>query len=368
MDDGKYRAIQRETEPNGTKKTRSGSRGARDSGMDKGSNRKKTYKRRTGERKGKKEWWDKECFETMKELKRRLRKWKRGTMDKEKYLEQRREYKRVCERKKRGGKEQEERVIREIKTEEDVWKYLNKKKKRGDKNNIPIQEWEKHYIELLEGEQGRCWEEGEKEPDNEEGNKLGDEGGNKGVQNRGEDRIRQGEQIKEQATRKIWTTESIKRYREILSQMEQKKQGVEAEVQEIVEWIREATEKKPTKVEREKEKERRNGGTRNVSRTIKEVKKKTKENGKGNDGQRKVPRAKGENTKECVEKKKREERKRKNGNKKNKNRGRCIEYLNKKKKRRDKNNIPIQEWEKHYMELLEGEQGTVWEEGERTRQ
>ncbi|XP_043476186.1 uncharacterized protein LOC122507501 [Leptopilina heterotoma] len=90
-----------------------------------------------------------------KEIK--IRKWKIGKIDKSAYLEKRREWRTICKQKEKDHKEKEENDLKNIKDEKEVWKYLNKgrKKKSIEDNNIKDEEWIEHFKNLLEGSEVR---------------------------------------------------------------------------------------------------------------------------------------------------------------------------------------------------------------------
>jgi hypothetical protein len=58
-----------------------------------------------------------------------------------------------CREKKKQKGEREEKEIKEIRTEREVWKYINRerKKKESVSEEITIQEWEEYFMKLLEG-------------------------------------------------------------------------------------------------------------------------------------------------------------------------------------------------------------------------
>jgi hypothetical protein len=63
-------------------------------------------------------------------------------------------YKERCrEKKKKPRREKGEKEIKEIRTEREVWKYINRerKKKESVSKEITMQEWENYFMKLLEG-------------------------------------------------------------------------------------------------------------------------------------------------------------------------------------------------------------------------
>ena len=102
-------------------------------------------------------WWDSECREKKKEVRRELRRWRGGNGSREVYKRRRGEYKELCERKK---EEERERLIREVaeaKTENKVWDIVNRgrKKRRGVDERIKKEEWKEHFMGLLGGVENR---------------------------------------------------------------------------------------------------------------------------------------------------------------------------------------------------------------------
>jgi len=74
-------------------------------------------------------WWDEECREKKKEVRLELRRWRKEKEEGGKYSSSKREYKEVCERKR---KEESERMIiqvEEAKTEGKVWELIRKERK-----------------------------------------------------------------------------------------------------------------------------------------------------------------------------------------------------------------------------------------------
>ncbi|OXU17255.1 hypothetical protein TSAR_008375 [Trichomalopsis sarcophagae] len=86
-----------------------------------------------------------------------LKKWRKGFQPKV-YLQKKREWKKHCWKTEQAFKETEEAELRNIKRENDVWKYLNKSRKKRIKieNNIKENDWLQHFINLLEGSEEKC--------------------------------------------------------------------------------------------------------------------------------------------------------------------------------------------------------------------
>ncbi|KAL0098850.1 hypothetical protein PUN28_020795 [Cardiocondyla obscurior] len=97
-----------------------------------------------GERKEKavEDWWDKECRRSKRKVKEELEKWREGRGSWNKYKKSKKEYKKLCDRKKEEEKKKWEKEVEQTKTEEDVWKIVNKGRKgrRGVDEKIEIRE------------------------------------------------------------------------------------------------------------------------------------------------------------------------------------------------------------------------------------
>jgi len=89
-------------------------------------------------------------------VRRELRIWKKGER-KEIYKEKKREYKELCERKRREEDERFEREIEEVGCEREVWRVINRERKHRKKvnENIEMEEWREHFMEVLGGVDGR---------------------------------------------------------------------------------------------------------------------------------------------------------------------------------------------------------------------
>jgi hypothetical protein len=98
-------------------------------------------------------WWDRECEQSKKEVVKALREWRRNKIDRSRFLEAKRRYRERCREKKKQKWEREEKEIKEIRTEREVWKYINRKRKKKESvsKEITIQEWEEYFMKLLEG-------------------------------------------------------------------------------------------------------------------------------------------------------------------------------------------------------------------------
>jgi hypothetical protein len=98
-------------------------------------------------------WWDRECEQAKREVVKALRGWRRNKIDRSRFLEAKRRYRERCREKKKQKREREEKEIKEIRTEREVWKYINRERKKKEpvSEEITIQEWEEYFMKLLEG-------------------------------------------------------------------------------------------------------------------------------------------------------------------------------------------------------------------------
>lgn len=130
----------------------------------------KTRKRELGDR----DWWDRMCTRGKRKVKRILRKWRKGKVSREKYMEERRKWKELLETKQKKRKEEEEKELRGLKNEAEVWKYINKRRgRKEDKgNNIKKEEWKNYFQDLLEGSEEEE-KKGREEKDEEEKQREG---------------------------------------------------------------------------------------------------------------------------------------------------------------------------------------------------
>lgn len=81
-----------------------------------------------------------------------LRKWREGKGSREEYGRGKREYRRLCERRK---EEKREELIeaREAKTQNQVWRVINRERRRKAEinNRIEMREWDEYFRDILGG-------------------------------------------------------------------------------------------------------------------------------------------------------------------------------------------------------------------------
>lgn len=104
-------------------------------------------------------WWDEEYRREKKKLEEELRRWRRmsGGDGSDRYREEKRKFKELCEEKKRKGRERWEREVERTRTEGQVWSVVNRgrKRRRKIKESFEMGEWERYFRRLLGGEDRR---------------------------------------------------------------------------------------------------------------------------------------------------------------------------------------------------------------------
>ncbi|KAK2574800.1 hypothetical protein KPH14_012991, partial [Odynerus spinipes] len=100
---------------------------------------------------GEKRWIDSDWKERKRKLRKKLRDWKKGKCNKEELWQERKEYKEWCEFKRRKLIEEEEVKLYNIKSEKEVWSYINRFRRRREEINedITIEEWRQHFMMSL---------------------------------------------------------------------------------------------------------------------------------------------------------------------------------------------------------------------------
>ena len=118
-------------------------------------------------------WWDEQCREEKKKVRKELRRWRRKGGDGGEYRESKRKYGRMCEEKRKEELERWEKELEGVRTEGQVWKVVNRERKRRKRVNegIKMEAWEEHFKGLLGGVEWRVRRSGRSErgEDREEG-------------------------------------------------------------------------------------------------------------------------------------------------------------------------------------------------------
>ena len=101
-------------------------------------------------------WWDEECMEGKKRVRKELRKWRGKTGDGNIYREEKLKYKKLIEKKKKEENEKWEKEVKGIRTEGQVWEMVKRegKKRRVVDKSIKREEWEEYFRGLLGGVEG----------------------------------------------------------------------------------------------------------------------------------------------------------------------------------------------------------------------
>lgn len=99
------------------------------------------------------EWYDRECRTKKRELRRQLRKLKRGKIEGKEYTDKRREYKEMVKKKKEKWGEELLARLNKIREGKEFWEEVNKRRKRREtiSKRIEAETWEKHFRGLLDG-------------------------------------------------------------------------------------------------------------------------------------------------------------------------------------------------------------------------
>lgn len=101
--------------------------------------------------------WNRECEVKKREVRRELRKWWRGVEGEERFKGLKREYKELCERRKKEENEKWEKQVKEARRECEVWRIVNRKRKEWKRVNegISMEEWKEYFTRQLGGVEGR---------------------------------------------------------------------------------------------------------------------------------------------------------------------------------------------------------------------
>ena len=114
----------------------------------------KTIKVKKGKVKGwTKLWWDKDCKRIQKKVKKAYKDWKKGETDRLKFVVSRKELRGMCREKEEKKKKEVEEEIKNINTEGEAWKFINRmrKKKEGMSEKIERREWWDYFKEMFNG-------------------------------------------------------------------------------------------------------------------------------------------------------------------------------------------------------------------------
>lgn len=93
------------------------------------------------------------CENRKKEVRKELRSWRRGEGEGKEFRRKRKEYRELCEGKKKEENEKWERRAMEVKRESKVWELINRERKKRARINegIEMEEWKEYFMGLLGG-------------------------------------------------------------------------------------------------------------------------------------------------------------------------------------------------------------------------
>lgn len=100
-------------------------------------------------------WYDQDCKAKKREIYKVLRKVKKGFGEIDVVRKKRREYKVLCKTKREEKLRLIQEEIKQIKSETEAWKYINKirgKKKNYAESSIGMEEWTNYFKDLLYGQ------------------------------------------------------------------------------------------------------------------------------------------------------------------------------------------------------------------------
>jgi len=97
--------------------------------------------------------WNRRC-KGKREVRKMYRRWRKGKIGRNCYLEERRKFKNLLEEVQKLKRTREEEELRNMKRETEVWNFINKKRglRKWNGNNIGEEEWRRYFMGLLEGE------------------------------------------------------------------------------------------------------------------------------------------------------------------------------------------------------------------------
>ena len=106
---------------------------------------------------GRRGWFSKEWKRRKREIRKIIRWYKRGKIEREKYLEETGDFNEWCKKEREKYETEEEWKRNAITTKAEAWKYINRfrKKREGGDEEISIEDWNRHFMELLVGKNER---------------------------------------------------------------------------------------------------------------------------------------------------------------------------------------------------------------------
>ena len=84
-------------------------------------------------------WWDKDCKRMKKKVKKANKDWKKGEIDRLRFVETRKELRGMCMEKEEKKQKEVEEEIKNIKTEGEPWKFSNRMRKKKERISEKIE-------------------------------------------------------------------------------------------------------------------------------------------------------------------------------------------------------------------------------------
>lgn len=102
-------------------------------------------------------WWDEEYRECKKGVKRTLREWRRGRVQREEYRNMKKIYKELCENKKKKEREEFIREVGRARMEGEIWEVIRKQRggRKRVNEEIKEKEWREYFMNLMGGSENR---------------------------------------------------------------------------------------------------------------------------------------------------------------------------------------------------------------------
>jgi len=102
-----------------------------------------------------KDWWDKLCTIKKRKTKKVYRKWKKGQVTREVFVEKRRELKNLYGKKRKEKREEERKILKSLKNETEIWDFINRRRRKKVRKEAKVaqEDWRKYFMNLLGGEE-----------------------------------------------------------------------------------------------------------------------------------------------------------------------------------------------------------------------
>lgn len=96
-------------------------------------------------------------YETEENGAEKYKKWRKGKIGREEYIEIREGLREFLRKKQKHKREEEEKELKSLRNEAELWKYINRKRKKYERkeNSISKERWKEYFVKLLDGVRGR---------------------------------------------------------------------------------------------------------------------------------------------------------------------------------------------------------------------